>query len=112
MPEARPHTGAIRIVHPTPLPAVKFDKKKVYHLMVEKTGRILVVNEDTEVTNYGEHIIRRVLDECFYFLQAPPRLLAGANVPGIASAWSLEKASVPQEDSILDAMLHVVAAAP
>ena len=26
---------------------------------VAKTGRVLIVNEDTEVTNYGEHLLRR-----------------------------------------------------
>lgn len=67
---------------------------------VRKTGRFLTVNEDTEVTNFGEHLIRRVVDECFYELEAPPRLLAGANVPGIGLAWNLERASVPQPDGI------------
>lgn len=67
---------------------------------VMKTGRFLTVNEDTEVTNFGEHLIRRVVDECFYQLEAPPRLLAGANVPGVGLAWNLEKVSVPQPDGI------------
>ncbi|HZH03711.1 MAG TPA: transketolase C-terminal domain-containing protein, partial [Myxococcaceae bacterium] len=30
---------------------------------VQKTGRVLYVNEDTEVTNFGEHLIRRTTDE-------------------------------------------------
>jgi 2-oxoisovalerate dehydrogenase E1 component beta subunit len=77
---------------------------------VEKTGRLLVVNEDTEVTNFGEHLIRRVIDECFYSLEAPPKLLAGANTPGIGLAWPLEAASVPQEDSIERAMFEVARA--
>ncbi len=71
---------------------------------VEKTGRLLVVNEDTEVTNFGEHLIRKVVERCFYRLEAPPRLLAGLNTPGIGLAWSLEKVSVPQEDDVLAAM--------
>src|SRR5205085_4654101 len=29
---------------------------------VTKTGRFLVVNEDTEVTNFGEHLLRRVVE--------------------------------------------------
>src|SRR5262249_36582042 len=32
---------------------------------VLKTGRALIVNEDTEVTNFGEHLLRRVVDEHF-----------------------------------------------
>jgi len=74
---------------------------------VQKTRRILIVNEDTDVTNFGEHIIRRVVDDCFYELEAPPQLLAGANTPGIGLAWTLEKASVPQSDTIRDAIIQL-----
>lgn len=75
---------------------------------VQKTGRVLVVNEDTEVTNYGEHLIRKVLDTCFYHLQAPPRLLAGANTPGIGLAPMLENAQVPQLETIEKAIQELV----
>ena len=71
---------------------------------VRKTGRVLFVNEDTEVTNFGEHLLRRTVEELFYELQAPPKLLAGANVPGIGLADQLEMASVPQLPSITDAI--------
>lgn len=71
---------------------------------VEKTRRVLVVNEDTEVTNFGEHLIRRICDEMFYILEARPRLLAGANVPGVAIAPVLEEATVPQPPDVLEAM--------
>jgi 2-oxoisovalerate dehydrogenase E1 component beta subunit len=75
---------------------------------VQKTGRVLVVNEDTEVTNFGEHLIRKILDDHFYVLQAPPRLLAGANTPGIGLAPSLEAAQVPQEETIERAMIDLL----
>lgn len=71
---------------------------------VERTGRLLVVNEDTEITNFGEHLIRRALEELFYQLVAPPRLLAGAFVPGIGLADALEMASVPQLPSITESI--------
>ena len=67
---------------------------------VEKTGRVLIVNEDTEVTNYGEHVMRKLIDRCFYHLEAPPTLLAGVDVPGIGISPVLEDASVPQPDQI------------
>ncbi|MBK8009915.1 MAG: alpha-ketoacid dehydrogenase subunit beta [Deltaproteobacteria bacterium] len=72
-----------------------------------KTGRLLVVNEDTEVTNFGEHLIRVLTEHCFYHLQAPPRLLAGANTPGVGLSWNLERVSVPQLDAIHAAMREV-----
>jgi 2-oxoisovalerate dehydrogenase E1 component beta subunit len=67
---------------------------------VRKTNRVLCVNEDTEITNFGEHLIRRIIEELFYELHAPPRLVAGAHLPGIGLADALETASVPQKDSI------------
>ncbi len=71
---------------------------------VEKTGRVLYVNEDTEVTNFGEHLVRRTVEELFYKLMAPPRLLAGKFVPGIGLADTLEMASVPQQGDITAAI--------
>ncbi len=71
---------------------------------IERTSRLLVVNEDTEVTNFGEHIIRRTVEECFYVLSSPPKLLAGAAVPGIGLADNLEHASVPQRAGIAKTM--------
>ncbi len=71
---------------------------------VEKTGRVLYVNEDTEVTNFGEHLVRRTVEELFYKLLAPPRLLAGKFVPGIGLADTLEMASVPQLGDITQAI--------
>jgi 2-oxoisovalerate dehydrogenase E1 component beta subunit len=67
---------------------------------VKKTGRFLQVNEDTEVTNFGEHLIRRVTEELFYELEAPPRLVAGKNTPGIGLAWNLERNQVPQAEEV------------
>ena len=71
---------------------------------IKKTGRVLYVNEDTEVTNFGEHLIRRTVDELFYELEARPKLLAGAFTPGVGLADALEMASVPQLPSITEAI--------
>jgi 2-oxoisovalerate dehydrogenase E1 component beta subunit len=63
---------------------------------VGKTGRVLIVNEDTEVTNFGEHLLRRVIDHHFYDLVVRPRLLAGRHVPGIGLNQIYEQNTVPQ----------------
>lgn len=86
----------LRTIYPFDLPAITTS--------VEKTGRLLVVNEDTEVTNFGEHVIRRVLDEAFYALECKPELLAGLDVPGVGLAWGYEENSVPQGSDVLEAM--------
>jgi len=76
---------------------------------VEKTGKVLFVNEDTEVTNFGEHLLRRTVEEHFYKLLAAPRLLAGKFIPGIGLADALEQASVPQLADITEAMRALAA---
>ena len=86
----------LRSLHPYDWDAIKAS--------VQKTNRVLCVNEDTEITNFGEHLIRRIVEELFYELHAPPKLLAGAHVPGIGLADNLEHASVPQKESISDAI--------
>ena len=70
---------------------------------VRKTHRVLFVNEELEVTNFGEHLVRRVVGELFYELYAPPRVLAGAFVPGVGLADNIERASVPQKSDIVRA---------
>lgn len=71
---------------------------------VRKTRKVLFVNEDTEVTNFGEHLLRRAVEDFFYELDAAPKLLAGAHLPGIGLADALEMASVPQLPSITQAI--------
>ena len=78
---------------------------------VEKTGRVLIVNEDTEVTNFGEHLLRRVLEEHFYDLVVRPRMLQGKHVPGIGLNQVYETNTVPQLDHVRAAM-HALATEP
>ena len=74
---------------------------------VAKTGRVLIVNEDTEVTNFGEHLLRRVIDEHFYDLLVRPRVLLGQHVPGIGLNQVYEQNTVPQLPQIKAAMLAI-----
>jgi 2-oxoisovalerate dehydrogenase E1 component beta subunit len=75
---------------------------------VLKTGRVLIVNEDTEVTNFGEHLLRRVIDEHFYELLVRPRVLAGKHVPGIGLNQVYEQNTVPQLPQVREALLEVL----
>jgi 2-oxoisovalerate dehydrogenase E1 component beta subunit len=94
----------LRSLHPYDWDAVKSS--------IQKTGRVLFLNEDTEVTNFGEHLVRRTVDELFYQLEAPPKLLAGAHVPGIGLADALERASVPQLDQVATTLRELAHHAP
>ena len=76
-----------------------------------KTGRLLVVNEDTEVTNFGEHLLRRAVDEHFYELSVRPRTLMGRHIPGIGMNQVYETNSVPQLGHVREAMRDIAAEA-
>jgi 2-oxoisovalerate dehydrogenase E1 component beta subunit len=77
-----------------------------------KTRKVLYVNEDTEVTNFGEHLIRRTIEELFYHLHAAPKLIAGKHLPGIGLADALEMASVPQLPEIIAGLRELHASVP
>ncbi len=79
---------------------------------VEKTGRVVFVNEDTEVTNFAEHLSYRVVQELFYNLLARPKVVAGKHVPGIGLHPNLEDASVPQKHDIEQAIREVCMEVP
>jgi 2-oxoisovalerate dehydrogenase E1 component beta subunit len=79
---------------------------------VQKTGRVLFVNEDTEVTNFGEHLAYRATMELFYELMARPRVLAGKNLPGIGLHPNLEEASVPHLEDVLHETRELLAEIP
>jgi 2-oxoisovalerate dehydrogenase E1 component beta subunit len=76
---------------------------------IKKTGRVIFVNEETEISNFGEHLIRRVVDELFYELKVRPRLLCGKAVPGIGLSPNLEYNSVPQKADVERALKELLA---
>ncbi|MBX3227902.1 MAG: alpha-ketoacid dehydrogenase subunit beta [Labilithrix sp.] len=94
----------LRSLHPYDWTAIKAS--------VKKTHRVLCLNEDTEITNFGEHLVRRIVEELFYELWAPPALLAGAHVPGIGLADNLEHASVPTKDKVKQALKDLAKQVP
>jgi 2-oxoisovalerate dehydrogenase E1 component beta subunit len=74
---------------------------------VQKTGRVVLVNEDTEVTNFAEHLLRRIIEEHFYDLVAKPKVISGKHVPGIGLNQVYEYNTVPQAEHIREAIFEV-----
>jgi 2-oxoisovalerate dehydrogenase E1 component beta subunit len=79
---------------------------------IRKTGRVLFVNEETEVTNFAEHLAYRTTTELFYELLARPRVLAGKHLPGVGLHPNLEEASVPYPHEIREAMVSILSEVP
>ena len=76
---------------------------------VRKTGRVIFINEETEITNFAEHLIRRLVDECFYEMKVRPRLLAGKATPGIGLSPNLEYFIQPQTKDVERAVSELLA---
>lgn len=73
-----------------------------------KTGRLLVVHEAPRRCGVGAEIVRRVVEAGFDCLDAPPRVLGGADLP-IPFSPALEPACLPQPDTIAAAIRELVA---
>ena len=75
---------------------------------VRKTGRLLVVHESPARCGIGAEIVRRVVEEGFEYLRAPPRVLAGAELP-MPFSPPLEEVCLPQKDTIIAAIKALMA---
>ncbi len=71
---------------------------------IEKTSRLVVVEEDHKTGGYGAQIVSWVVEEIFYALDAPPLRIAGEDVP-IPYNRSLELASIPTPKSIAEKII-------
>ncbi|MFK7844211.1 MAG: thiamine pyrophosphate-dependent enzyme [Rhodothermales bacterium] len=74
---------------------------------VRKTGRALVLYEDHEFLGYGAEICAQIADKAFADLDAPVRRVAG-KFTYIPFADPLERAVLPQDKNILDAVRELL----
>jgi len=66
---------------------------------IEKTSRLVMVEEDHKTGGYGAQIVAWAAEEVFYALDAPPLRLAGADTP-VPYNRKLELAGIPTPKSI------------
>jgi 2-oxoisovalerate dehydrogenase E1 component len=75
-----------------------WDRERVL-VSVEKTGRCLIVHEDTLTAGFGAEIAATVAAEAFWFLDAPVERIAVADVP-MPYHEALLRAVLPGADAI------------
>ncbi|MEE2890231.1 MAG: alpha-ketoacid dehydrogenase subunit beta [Planctomycetota bacterium] len=78
------------------------DLESIYQT-VSNTGKVLVIHEDNLTGGAGAEIAARIMEHCFEDLDAPVRRLAALDIP-IPYAATLEDASLPGEDNILESI--------
>jgi 2-oxoisovalerate dehydrogenase E1 component len=94
--EVDPGGGAVEIVD---LRTITPWDREIVAESVERTGRVLVVHEDTLTAGFGAEVAAWVADECFEFLDAPVWRLAATDTC-VAYEPTLEAAILPQVDDI------------
>lgn len=74
---------------------------------VKKTGRVVIAHEAYERGGIAGEIAMQIMEHAFDYLDAPIVRVAGRNVP-IPYNLHLERAAVPQEDDIANAIRKIV----
>lgn len=75
---------------------------------VKRTGKALVVHEDHVTQGFGAEIVARIASELFEWLDAPVKRLGAKDVP-VAFARILERAILPQENDVFEAIRSLAA---
>jgi len=78
------------------------DKESIFS-SVRKTGKVLIVHEDTLTGGFGGEIAALIAAECFAGLDAPVRRVAAKDTP-VPYGPALENAMLPQETDIIRAL--------
>ncbi|ULQ54632.1 alpha-ketoacid dehydrogenase subunit beta [Flavihumibacter fluvii] len=89
----------LRVLRPLELDAV--------YTSVTKTHRVLIVEEAWRSIGIGAEISARIMENCFYELDAPVQRLCGVEVP-IPYPKHLEDAAVPQKDDIISLVKKIL----
>ena len=74
---------------------------------VKKTNHVIIAHEAVARCGMGAEITRRVIDEAFDYLDAPPKVVGGASTP-MPYSRSLEEAVVPQVEDVVHAIHEVL----
>ncbi len=74
---------------------------------VKRTHRVLIVEEAWRSVSISSEVSARIMEKCFYELDAPVQRLCGVEVP-IPYPKHLEDASIPQKDQIMSTVKKIL----
>ncbi len=95
---------SVELIDPRTL--VPFDEETIV-ASVKKTGRLVIVHEAHKSCGIGAEIAARIAENALYYLDAPIKRL-GAKACTLPFNIELEKAVVPQENDIYNAIKEII----
>lgn len=82
------------------------DEEAIFN-SVKKTGKAIVVHEDTLTAGFGAEIAARITENCFENLDGPVRRIGAEDAP-IAYHPKLERSILPTRDKIYDSLIDIL----
>jgi 2-oxoisovalerate dehydrogenase E1 component len=76
--------------------------------VVKKHGKCLVLTEEQQNNSFAEALAGRISKECFQFLDAPVEVLGALNLPAVPLNIGLEKAMLPNEEKVSEAIAKLL----
>jgi 2-oxoisovalerate dehydrogenase E1 component beta subunit len=76
---------------------------------IKKTGKGLIVYDDTYTMGYGAEIAALISDEGFEYLDGPLKRLTGPDVPAVPFSHPMQEFFMPNPDKIADAIRDLAA---
>ncbi len=95
---------SVEIIDPRTL--VPFDKETVIK-SVKKTGRLIIVEEDTKMGGWGAEIAAMIAEEALDYLDAPIKRVSALDTP-IPASPPLEDYVIPNEERMIEAVKEIV----
>jgi pyruvate dehydrogenase E1 component beta subunit len=89
-----------------PRTLVPFDKETVIK-SVKKTGRLIIVEEDTKTGGWGAEVAAIVAEEAIDYLDAPIKRVSTPDTP-IPASPTLESYVIPNKERIIEAVKEIV----
>ena len=85
---------------------IPLDEETIFN-SVKKTGKVIVIHEDTFTAGFGAEIAARISDSCFQYLDGPVKRLA-AKDSHIPYSPILENAVLPSREQIYKAIKELI----
>jgi len=89
-----------------PRTLLPLDEELIFN-SIQKTGRLVIVEEDNLTNGWGAEVAARMADKAFFWLDAPVKRVAAPHVPP-PFAPVLERNYVPNEEKIIQAVLSIL----